>query len=293
VVSATPWPVYAPERDLIPLVQEAGLALGQVWSGAEGLACIRIQSVDRPACSKSLYGLSFLNPFAICSYVYFLIPCVRSLPEAMGVFQVCIPLPCLYSNHLSLPCIIVCTLLSTLRVCHSDAWRYLLVCQLVKLILLMNLVRSKIPVFWVVTLDCWSSGSRHFRGTYDLWNVRNHLAISECLISEDRNSGLHHCDNLTTHIYNYSCVSRLLLIYSCLIAVFTCCIFVPCGIVICSVPQGIRIIHCEVVGVYWMKVTVLLNVMKWKRMNMFYNSAYSFVYFTKMKNHIMGTRNWL
>ena len=38
VFDATPWPLYARERDLVPTVQEVGLAPGTDWRGAENLA---------------------------------------------------------------------------------------------------------------------------------------------------------------------------------------------------------------------------------------------------------------
>jgi hypothetical protein len=37
MVNATPRPLY-PSNDLVPVVQEAGWALGPVWSGAENFA---------------------------------------------------------------------------------------------------------------------------------------------------------------------------------------------------------------------------------------------------------------
>jgi hypothetical protein len=35
VVNATPRPLYPRERDPVPILQEAGWALGPVWTGAE------------------------------------------------------------------------------------------------------------------------------------------------------------------------------------------------------------------------------------------------------------------
>ena len=54
----TPAALHPPEKDLVPVVWEAGWALGPVWTGAENLASIGIQSPDRPARSQSLYRLS-------------------------------------------------------------------------------------------------------------------------------------------------------------------------------------------------------------------------------------------
>ena len=37
-VSVTPWPLFTPGKDPVPIVQEAGWAPGLVWTGAENLA---------------------------------------------------------------------------------------------------------------------------------------------------------------------------------------------------------------------------------------------------------------
>jgi len=34
-VSVTPWPLFTPWKDPVPIVQEAGWARGSVWTGAE------------------------------------------------------------------------------------------------------------------------------------------------------------------------------------------------------------------------------------------------------------------
>ena len=59
-VSITPRPLFTPRKDPVPMVQEAGWAPGPVWIGAENLAPTGIRSPDRPACSQSLYWLSYL-----------------------------------------------------------------------------------------------------------------------------------------------------------------------------------------------------------------------------------------
>jgi hypothetical protein len=58
-VSVTPRPLFTPGKDPVPIVQEAGWAPGQVWTGAENLAPTGIRSPDRPARSQSLYRLRF------------------------------------------------------------------------------------------------------------------------------------------------------------------------------------------------------------------------------------------
>ena len=59
-VSVTPRPLFTPWKDPVPIVQEAGWAPGQVWTGVENLAPpTGIRSPDCPACNQSLYGLSY------------------------------------------------------------------------------------------------------------------------------------------------------------------------------------------------------------------------------------------
>jgi len=49
-------------KDPAHIVQEAGWASGQVWTGAENLAHTGIRSPDRPPRSESLYRLSYPGP---------------------------------------------------------------------------------------------------------------------------------------------------------------------------------------------------------------------------------------
>jgi hypothetical protein len=51
-----------------PIVQEAGWALGPVWTCVENLSPAGIRSQDCPACSKSLYQLHCPNLPIICLY---------------------------------------------------------------------------------------------------------------------------------------------------------------------------------------------------------------------------------
>jgi hypothetical protein len=53
---------FTPGKDPVPIVQVAGWAPGLVWIGAENLAPTRIQSLDLPACSESLYRLRYPGP---------------------------------------------------------------------------------------------------------------------------------------------------------------------------------------------------------------------------------------
>ena len=43
---------FTPEKDPVPIVQEAGWASGPVWTGEENLAPTGIRSPDRPARSE-------------------------------------------------------------------------------------------------------------------------------------------------------------------------------------------------------------------------------------------------
>jgi hypothetical protein len=56
---------FTPGKDPVPIVQEAGWAPGQVWTGAENLAPTAIRSPDLPARSESLYRLSSPGPHKI------------------------------------------------------------------------------------------------------------------------------------------------------------------------------------------------------------------------------------
>jgi hypothetical protein len=56
-VSVTPRPLFTPEKDSVPIVQEAGWAPGPVWTGEENLAPTGIRSPDRPASSQSLHSI--------------------------------------------------------------------------------------------------------------------------------------------------------------------------------------------------------------------------------------------
>jgi hypothetical protein len=58
-VSVTPRPYFTPDKDPVPIVQEAVWTPGPVWIGAENLAITGIRSPDRPARSQSLYRLSY------------------------------------------------------------------------------------------------------------------------------------------------------------------------------------------------------------------------------------------
>jgi len=50
---------FVPGKDPIPIVQEGGWATRPVWKDAENLGSNGIRAPDRPACSESLYRLSY------------------------------------------------------------------------------------------------------------------------------------------------------------------------------------------------------------------------------------------
>ena len=54
--------LFTPEKDPVPILQEAGRAPGPVWTGAEKFAPTGIRSSDRPASSQSLYRLRYPAP---------------------------------------------------------------------------------------------------------------------------------------------------------------------------------------------------------------------------------------
>jgi hypothetical protein len=62
VVNPTCGLLYLWERDLVPIVQEAGWAPGQVLTGMENLTPTGIQSPDQPPHSELLYRIHYPSP---------------------------------------------------------------------------------------------------------------------------------------------------------------------------------------------------------------------------------------
>ena len=58
MVSSTPQPHFTPEKDTVPILQEARWAPGPVWAGGKSRPH-RDSIPDRPARSQSLYQLSY------------------------------------------------------------------------------------------------------------------------------------------------------------------------------------------------------------------------------------------
>ena len=58
VISSTPWPHFTPGKEPVTILQDAGWALGSVWTGGKSRPN-RDSIPDRPALSQSLYWLSY------------------------------------------------------------------------------------------------------------------------------------------------------------------------------------------------------------------------------------------
>ena len=70
-----PQPLFTPGKVPVPIVQEAGWALGLVGTDAENLAPTGIRSQDRPARSQSLYRLRYLaHKPEFTSTIFLIIP---------------------------------------------------------------------------------------------------------------------------------------------------------------------------------------------------------------------------
>ena len=63
--------VLLPRKRPVPIVQEAGLILGPVWTSGENLASAGILSPDRLVRNESLYRLSYPDPLFSLYYILF------------------------------------------------------------------------------------------------------------------------------------------------------------------------------------------------------------------------------
>jgi len=88
--AARPGRTLSPGIDLVPIVQEAGWAPGPVWTGGKS-RLHRDLIPDRPACSQSLYQLSYLAHIYL--YIYIYICCT-------GMYANCIK--CIYTEFIVL-----------------------------------------------------------------------------------------------------------------------------------------------------------------------------------------------
>jgi len=84
-----PLPLRPWEKDLVPIVQEAGWVPGPSWMGAKNLASAWVRSPDRPSRRESLYQLHYPSPRIsvpqnyksekrnVCSFIVFITIYVR------------------------------------------------------------------------------------------------------------------------------------------------------------------------------------------------------------------------
>jgi len=66
-VSSTPWPQFTPGKDPVPILHEAVWAPGPVWIGRKSHPH-QDSILDHPACSQSLYRLSYPDLIYHCAY---------------------------------------------------------------------------------------------------------------------------------------------------------------------------------------------------------------------------------
>jgi hypothetical protein len=87
VVSSTPRPHFALGKDPVPILQEAGWAPGPVWKGGKSRPQ-RDSIPDRPACSQSLYRLSYPahNNNVVGAQIYVLGATIPSLSVGLQNF---------------------------------------------------------------------------------------------------------------------------------------------------------------------------------------------------------------
>jgi hypothetical protein len=81
VVNTIPRPLY-PGKDTVPIVLEAGWAPGLVWMCVKNLDPTGIRSPEHPACSQSLYRLSYPAHYwcwVCCCFFSILITCLIQL----------------------------------------------------------------------------------------------------------------------------------------------------------------------------------------------------------------------
>jgi hypothetical protein len=64
----TPRTLYLRQREPVPIVQEAELDPGPVWTSVENLAPTGTRFPDGPACSESLYRLRYRGPLNLMEY---------------------------------------------------------------------------------------------------------------------------------------------------------------------------------------------------------------------------------
>ena len=66
--AAHPWPDFAPGKDSVPIVQEAGWAPGPVWTGGKSRPH-RDSILDRPARSSAAIPTELPGPLSCCNSI--------------------------------------------------------------------------------------------------------------------------------------------------------------------------------------------------------------------------------
>jgi hypothetical protein len=95
VVSSVPRLHFTPGIDPVPIVQEAVWAPGLVWMG--GKSRLHQDSIlDRPACSQSLYQLSYLAHTHTHTYIYIYMYCTGMCVYCVDMYANCIK--CMYTK---------------------------------------------------------------------------------------------------------------------------------------------------------------------------------------------------
>jgi len=75
VVSSTPRPHFTPEKDPVPIIQEAGWAPGPVWTGGKSRP-YRDSIPDHPARSQSPYRLSYPAHMLLSNIYIYVYVCI-------------------------------------------------------------------------------------------------------------------------------------------------------------------------------------------------------------------------
>ena len=81
MVSSTPRPYFTPGKDTVPIVQEAGCAPGQVWTGAENLGPTGIFFLGLFFYSPSYNGttvVTYILPHTMIQHCHFFHPHVMT-----------------------------------------------------------------------------------------------------------------------------------------------------------------------------------------------------------------------
>ena len=95
MANATLWALYRRERKSVLILQEAGWAPGSVWKDVKkrkSLASTGIRTSNCPACSESLYRLSYPIPLntivtTVSGNLYTFVPTILHVTEKSFIFE--------------------------------------------------------------------------------------------------------------------------------------------------------------------------------------------------------------